>query len=93
MMDRDAAERLAIAALGWLAGEEAELTRFLAETGAGAEDLRARAVEPEFLGFVLDFMMASDDRLLAFAEAEGVLPDAAVRARAALPGGQQPHWT
>ena len=77
-----------------MAHAHAELTGgFLAAAGAGPDELRARAAEPEFLGFVLDFLLANEPALLAFAEAEGVKPDLPMRARAALPGGDLPNWT
>jgi len=87
------AEALAIAALGWMAAD-ADLTgRFLAATGAGPAELRARAGDPEFLGFVLDFLLADEAALLAFSRDHGVGPDKPARARAALPGGDLPNWT
>ena len=92
MRPRDPAE-LARSALLWLAGRPDDLGRLLAESGLGPADLRARADDPVLLGFVLDFVLADEARLRAFAEAEGVAPDAPLRARAALPGGDAPHWT
>jgi len=87
------AEALALSALGWIAAD-ADLTGgFLAATGAGPAELRARAGDPEFLGFVLDYLLADEAVLLAFAEAEGISPDRPLRARAALPGGDLPNWT
>ena len=92
-MARPEAEELAVQALAWMAGD-ADLTgRFLAMTGAGPADLRARAVAPEFLGFVLDFLLADEAALVAFAAAENIRPDLPMRARAALPGGKLPNWT
>jgi hypothetical protein len=73
-------------ALIWLAG-------FLAASGAAPRDLRARAADPEFLGFVLEFLLGSDDMVLAFAAAAGLAPEAPALARAALPGGHLPNWT
>lgn len=55
--------------------------------------MRARAGDPEFLGFVLDFLLSDEAALVAFAEESGLSPDRPLRARAALPGGQLPHWT
>ena len=91
-MRRDAAETFAIAALGWLA--EAELVdAFLAATGTDAADLRGAAGDPAFLGAVLDFVAQSDDWVRACCAAQGRPPEALMVARAALPGGDQPHWT
>ena len=92
-MNRDAAEVLAIKALGWIAGNDELSGAFLGASGAAADELRERAGDPEFLGFVLDFLLADEDALLAFCESADVQPDAPMRARAALPGGDLPNWT
>ncbi len=92
-MARPQAEALAVRALAWMAGDEELIGRFLATTGAGPGDLRARAAEPEFLGFVLDFLLADEAALIVFAAAENIRPDLPMRARAALPGGALPNWT
>ncbi len=92
-MARPQAEALAVQALVWMAGDADLIGRFLAMTGAGPADLRARAGEPEFLGFVLDFLLSDEAALIAFAAAEQIRPDLPMRARAALPGGALPHWT
>ena len=44
-----AAEQLAIAALGFIAGEPEQLGRFLAMSGIGPDSLRDAAREPRFL--------------------------------------------
>lgn len=87
------AETLALRALGWMAADPDLTSAFLAAAGAGPGDLRTRAVDPEFLGFVLDFLLCDEVALLAFAAAEGISPDLPMRARAALPGGDLPNWT
>lgn len=80
-------------ALIWLAGQPDDLARFLEASGVAPESLRERAADPEFLGFVLDFMLGSDATVLDFARAAGLAPDAPSRARAALGGGPVPSWT
>ncbi len=92
-MARPQAEALAVQALVWMAGDADLIGRFLAMSGAGPADLRARAGEPEFLGFVLDFLLSDEAALIAFAAAEQIRPDLPMRARAALPGGALPNWT
>jgi hypothetical protein len=87
------AEALAAEALGFLAERREALEAFLAAAGAGPGDLRARAAEPEFLGFVLDFLLQDEPLLIAFCDATRRPYDAPLRARAALPGGEAPHWT
>jgi hypothetical protein len=80
-------------ALIWLAGQEEAMAAFLGASGLAPADLRARAAEPEFLGFVLDHVLAADAWVLAFAAAAGLRPEDPLRARAALAGGELPHWT
>jgi hypothetical protein len=91
-MKIEQAEMLAIQALSWLAADEDILSQFLTMTGAAPGDLRTRAAEPEFLGFVLDFIMRDDETILGFCHANNSAPDAVQQARATL-GGGLPNWT
>ncbi|WP_285672733.1 DUF3572 family protein [Paralimibaculum aggregatum] len=92
-MSRAAATELAGEVLGWLAGRPEDLADFLVASGARPEDLRAAVRQPEFLGFVLDYLLASEAMLLDCTADLGVPPDRPAAARAALPGGDLPHWT
>jgi hypothetical protein len=92
-LPREGAELLGLEALGWVAARPDLAERFLSATGASADEMRVRAGDPEFLGFVLDFLLADEEALLAFARDAGISPDRPLRARAALPGGDLPHWT
>lgn len=92
-MKRDLAEGLAVDALTWLAGNEDLLPVFLGSTGMSASDIRTQAQQPEFLGAVLDFIMMDDRWVQEFCESKTHPFDAPMRARAALPGGDLPHWT
>lgn len=89
----DAAETLGLEALGWIAAQPDLSGAFLATTGGAVEDIHKRASEPEFLGFVLDFLLCDEEMLLAFCADQGIRPDRPLRARAALPGGDLPNWT
>jgi hypothetical protein len=66
---------------------------FLGATGASEDDLRTQAADPAFLGSVLDFMMMNDAWIIAFCDANTIAYDRPKQARAALPGGEQVHWT
>lgn len=88
-----AAEALARDGLYWLATRPDDLARFLAETGADPQGILAGLGDPGVLGAVLDFLLADEARLLAFAGAHGLDPALGARARAALAGGDLPHWT
>lgn len=91
-MHKDQAETLAIQALSWLAKDPDILGQFLNTTGAAPGDLRARAKEPEFLSFVLDFIMRDDETILGFCGSANTSPEAILHARATL-GGGLPNWT
>lgn len=83
------AEATAVAALGFLAAEEARLERFLALSGLGPHNLRRAAADPGFLAAVLDYIAADERLLVAFAAAEGVEPSAVAQAASRL-GGPAP---
>jgi hypothetical protein len=68
------AEALARDGLLWLVNSPELAGRFLAETGAGPADLRAGAGDPAFLGALLDFLLADEARLVAFATEVGIDP-------------------
>jgi hypothetical protein len=83
---REAAEMLAIQALGFIAAEPERLEAFLAATGLTLDRLRESATEPDFLAGVLEHMLADESLLLAFAESVAIDPAAVARARNALGG-------
>lgn len=92
-MNRESAENLGIQVLGWLASNDDLLTQFLGMSGISVSDLRVRAQEPEFLGFVLDFLLSDDAAIIAFCEDNRISTETPMLARAALPGGDVPNWT
>ena len=92
-MKQEAAETLALKALGWLASQEDLMPVFLGSTGASIDDVKSRASEAEFLGSVLDFLLMDDRWVLDFATCEGIRPESVMTARQGLPGGESRHWT
>ncbi|MEX1152838.1 DUF3572 domain-containing protein [Parvibaculum sp.] len=92
-MDRDNAEMLAIHALGHIAADEELLGDFLDRSGLAPDELRARAADAEFLGFVLEYLLNDEPRLLAFCADAGLAPELPAAARRALPGGEEVHWS
>ena len=81
-MNLDAAVAIGQEALIWLAGQPELSERLLALSGAAPGAVRARAADPEFLGFVLDFLLGADATVIAFAAAAGLRPEDVGRARA-----------
>lgn len=93
MHGQEAAETLALKALGWIAGQDEVLAAFMASSGIEPMQLRAAADQAEVLGAVLDYLLADEGRLIAFCDAAGLDYAAPMAARRALPGGQEVNWT
>lgn len=92
-MQQEAAETIALKALGWIAANDELMPLFLGSTGASMDDLRSRVDDPAFLVSVLEFLTMDDAWVLAFADAMDVSPEAPLAARRALPGGEEVSWT
>ena len=92
-MQQEAAELIAVTALGWLAGNDDLMPVFLGATGSSADDLRQQSSDPAFLISVLDFLAMDDAWIMAFCDDHGLNYDVPMQARQALPGGAQVHWT
>ena len=75
---------LALAALGWLLGDNDRASRLLAVTGLTPEGLRSGLDDEAVLAAVLGFLEAHEPDLLACAEALGREPSALGAARARL---------
>lgn len=70
---------IGVAGLSYLASDPERIGRFLAVTGLGPENVRAAARDPSFLPALLDYLLANEKELVAFAE-EMNLDPARVRA-------------
>ena len=92
-MQPEAAQVLALQALGWIASDDEVFPLFLTATGANLDDLRARAADPDFLAAVLDFLLQDDRWVVAFCDVQGQAYTAPQAARSALPGGAAVNWT
>ena len=86
---REAAEIVAVQALGFIAGDPERLGGFLAETGIGPQSLRAAASDPQFLVSVLDFVLRDEATVKAFAKASELHPTNIAAARQVL---GDPKW-
>lgn len=73
-------QALALAALGWVLGDESRADRLLALTGMTPDVLRAGLGDASVLGAVLEFLSSHEPDLVAAAEAIGVKPADLVRA-------------
>jgi hypothetical protein len=80
------AEILALEGLGWLAGDETGIARFMDQAGIDAAGLRVAAGRPGTGLAVLDFLLGNEDLLLRFCESAGIAPKALHLARHQLSG-------
>ena len=85
------ASEMGVAVLTYIAEDVERLSRFLAISGLGPDNLREAAAEPSFLGAVLEYLASDEKLLIAFAESRGLQPEAVVRARDAL-ADKPPDW-
>ena len=92
-MNSKTARDCAINAFLWLSGQEHQFQTFLNVSGASIEDLKNRTKDPEFLSFILDFFMTSDELILKLSEDLNISPEHIQMARSVLSGGDEVHWT
>jgi hypothetical protein len=78
------AATMALTGLGFLAEDGARLSRFLALTGIGPDQLRAVADSPDTLLAVFDHLLADESLLLVFTASKGIPPEGVAPARAVL---------
>lgn len=92
-MDKQFSEIIALRGVKWLASHEEEFQAFSALTGLTIESTQSRIEDLDFLASVLDFILSSEKRLLAFCKDINIPPQTPLEARQFLPGGDVPHWT
>ena len=85
-MTPENAEILALEALGWLAGDDDAIQRFLGQSGIDPAELREAAGNPDTGAAVLDFLMGDDELLLRFCEHAQISPKELHLARHRLGG-------
>lgn len=83
-MKQEQATGIAQQALIWLADQPEALAGLLDASGLAPGDLRARVGDPEFLGFVLEFLLGTEALLLDFCAATDCPPTAPAQARAEI---------
>ena len=92
-MSPEQAQTIALQALGWLAGNDKLCSIFLEASGCTVDDLRAQATDPAFQSSVLEFLTMDDAWVTAFCDAHDLKYDMPLRARYAMPGAENVHWT
>ncbi|MGE3246448.1 MAG: DUF3572 domain-containing protein [Beijerinckiaceae bacterium] len=85
-MSRDAAQDIAVAALGFMAQDTEIIGHFMEQVGVDPAGLRQAARSPGFLAAVLDYLCNNESQLLAFAANHGLNPQTVDSARQRLAG-------
>lgn len=88
LLTPDSAEAVALQALAFIAEDEELLARFIALSGCGADDIRLRIGDRNFLTGVLDFILADEPTVLAFANHGHLTSELPLRARQVLSGDE-----
>lgn len=83
-LTKQEAELIGIAGLSYLAADPERLGRFLAVTGLGPENVRTAARDPGFLPALLDYLLANEADLVAFAQEMNLRPEKIGAARDVL---------
>lgn len=92
-MDKDNAKDYAIEALLWLSKNKNCLEAFLIWSGSTVVELQGQSKNPDFLLFVLDFFMTSDDLILNLSEGLETSPEQLQVAHTVLSGDDLRYWT
>ena len=86
LMTPERAEVLALEGLGWLAGQDDGIQRFLTQSGIDAQTLREAAGSSGMNVALLDFLLGHEDLLLGFCESLSLAPKDLHMARHVLGG-------
>jgi len=73
-LNKEQARNIAIRALSFLAADPEHMSRFMALSGMGPQDMREQAEEPHFHIALLDHMMSDEALLLSFCGNENIDP-------------------
>lgn len=92
-MSPENAQVIALQALAWLVSNDELCPIFLGSTGGSTDDLLTQAADPAFQSSVLEFLTMDDAWVVAFCDAHDLKYDAPLRARYAMPGSENVHWT
>ena len=92
MKNRNFAEQKALEALYWISKNEYHLTNFLKLNGASIGDIFERAEEPEFLTFVIEYCISTDETAIECARELSINPIELNEIRSLLPGGEIYNW-
>lgn len=92
-MTPESAEIIALQAIAWLVGQDEILPIFMGSTGTSEADLKQRASDHNFQASVLEFITMDDEWVKDFCDTVNLAYEDPLKARYALPGSEQVHWT
>jgi hypothetical protein len=80
------AETIALKAVHFILTDDETQQKFIDFTGILPSDFERIIKDPEFLGGVLDFLLANEDKLIEFCTENEITPEEPSRVRALFPG-------
>lgn len=92
-MSPEVAQTIALKALGWIIARDDLRDTFLGSTGMAVSDLASSAEDSTFQASVLEFLTMDDAWVTGFCDEVALTYDQPLKARYALPGAEQVHWT
>ena len=93
MKNKEYAEVKALEALNWLSKNPDRLADFLHLNGASISDIFERSKDPEFLVFIIDYCLSSDEIAIECSYALSIKPEELIEILSLLPGGDSYNWT
>ena len=93
MTNKDYAEIKALEALNWLSKNPDRLADFLHLNGASISDIFERSKDPEFLVFIVEYCLSSDEIAIECSYALSIKPEELMEILGLLPGGDSYNWT
>ena len=93
MTNKDYAEIKALEALNWLSKNPDRLADFLHLNGASISDIFERSKDPEFLVFIIEYCLSSDEIAIECSNALSIKPEKLMEILSLLPGGDSYNWT
>ena len=93
MIKKDIAEIKALEALIWLSKNQELLRDFMEKSGGTVTDIFERAKDPQFLMFVVEYCLTTDEIALKCAKALQIKPEELKEVLIMLPGSETYNWT
>ena len=84
--NKEHAETIALKAVHFILTDDEMQQNFIDSTGILPTDLERVIKDPEFLGGVLDFLLANENKLIEFCSKNEIAPEEPSRIRGQLPG-------